>query len=198
VGFSLRDHFHQPEGGDWSESQASTALDLLGVAVDLRSSRTLLDQLAYSDPLSYLNMLAFYEFERLEALRGQAMVPLDDLGREWAMKGDIALLSKPAQLLLRYERDAWRRYCESMKELQSQPGAEVAPTPETVQSSPIPPAPPFQPMSPEPKRSPEPAPAPVATQPTQPSRPVPASTPATKPSQFHDRLHAQELARLAP
>ena len=186
----------QQDGGDWSESQASTALDLLGVAVDLRSGPTLLDPMDGTDPLAYRKTLTYQELERLEAIRDQAMAPLDDLERRQAMKGDVALLSKPAQLLLRYERDAWRRYRESMKELASQPKAEIAPPPEIVQPSPIPPAPPIQPKPPEPEPSTDAAAVPVASRPSQPI-PVPASTPATERSQFHHLLHAQELARLA-
>ena len=118
-------------GGDWSESEASIALDLLGVATDLRSGRTLIDAPEGSDPVAHRRGLALEELERLEALRDEATAPLDDLERRRAMAGDVALLSKEAKLILRYERDAWRRYRESMKEVQAhaQPPVEVAPAP---------------------------------------------------------------------
>jgi hypothetical protein len=43
------------------------------------------------------------------------------------MRGNVALLSKQAKLLLRYERDAWKRYNDSMKKLKA-PAAVAQPT----------------------------------------------------------------------
>jgi hypothetical protein len=115
-------------GRDWSESEAARALDLLGVATDLRSGRTMIDPFDGSDPVAFRQELAQEEIERLEVLRDEAMVPLDDLERRQAMAGASVLNSKPAKLLLRYERDAWKRYRESLKEVKAQATAvEVAP-----------------------------------------------------------------------
>ena len=113
-------------GADWSESEASRALDLLGVAADLRSGRTPIDAPEGSDPVAFRRELALDEVDRLEALRDEAMVPLDEMERRRAMAGDVALLSKPAKLILRYERDAWRRYRESIR---GGPGPAAAPGP---------------------------------------------------------------------
>ena len=108
-------------GKDWSESECSKALDLLGVAADLRSGRTLIDAPDGSDSVAFRQQLALDELDRLEKLRDEALTPLDDMERCQAMAGDVALLSKPAKLLLRYERDAWKRFHESMNELKSPP-----------------------------------------------------------------------------
>ena len=103
------------DGEDWSESEASRALDLLGVDADLRSGRTLVDGPAGTDPVAYRRELVREEVDRLEALAEEAMVPLDAMERRLAMEGDAALLSGPAKRVLRYERDAWRRFRESMQ-----------------------------------------------------------------------------------
>ena len=118
-------------GEDWSEAEASRALDLLGVAPDLRSGRSPIDGPEGSDPVAFRRTLALGEVDRLEELGETAMAPLDAMERRLAMRGDVALLSRPAKLVLRYERDAWRRYRESIREVQdpATPPVVVAPAP---------------------------------------------------------------------
>jgi hypothetical protein len=128
-------------GKDWSESEASRALDLLGVAVDLRSGRTSIDDPEGGDPFEFRRSLVGEEIDRLEALTNEALIPLDTLERRQAMKGDIALLSKPAKLILRYERDAWKRYWDSMKELKNQAPPPAVVEPIQVRERPVTPAP---------------------------------------------------------
>ena len=159
------------DGGDWSESQASMALDLLGVDPDLRSGPTPVDG---SEPLAYRKELAQEELTRLEALRDEAMVPLDELDRRHAMAGDITLLSKPAKLLLRYERDAWRRYSAAIKEVREQVGPPADP-PSATLDDPAPAVP--VPVAPPPA-TPAPTPTVDRPTPTAPARPeVPPSPP---------------------
>jgi hypothetical protein len=138
-------------GRDWSESEASRALDLLGVALDLRDNRTLIDGPEGSDPVAYHGKLTLEELDRLEALRDEALAPLDEIEHRRAMEGDIALLSKPAALILRYERDAWKRYRESMKEVKAPTSGVIAPL-----------------------RAPAPTPVVERPRPTQPSATAPA------------------------
>jgi hypothetical protein len=107
------------DGTDWSESEASRALDLLGVAADLRSGQNLIDGPEGADPIAFRLELTFNEFDRLEALRDQSLIPLDELDRRQAMAGNTTLLSKPAKLVLRYEREAWKRYRESMEAIKT-------------------------------------------------------------------------------
>ena len=138
------------EKGDWSESERSKALDLLGIAHDQRSGRTLVDDPDAADLVALRRDLAIEEVERLEALREEALIPLDQSARRRAMTGDSALLSKPAKLLLRYERDAWRRYREAVRELKS-PKPTPQPTPilpPLVIEPPKPPKPPATPPAP--------------------------------------------------
>jgi hypothetical protein len=125
--------------GDWSEAEASRALDLLGVDPDFRSAQTRIDPPDGSDRVAFRSKLVLDELDRLEALRDQSMVPLDEMERRHAMLGGSALLSKQAKLLLRYEREAWKHYNDSMKELkahaQDAPPVEVAPAPAPVVES---------------------------------------------------------------
>ena len=111
--------------GEWSESDQSKALDLLGVPADMRSGHTPIDPLDGSDPRAFREALALDEMARLKALRDEVMDELDELERNRAMLGDAALFSKPAKLVLRYERDAWRRYRESIKEVKDQAFATI-------------------------------------------------------------------------
>jgi hypothetical protein len=118
------------DGKDWSDSEASRALDLLGVAAEFRSGRSPIDAPDGADPVAFRRELALEELDRLEALRDEAMIPLGKMDRRLAMGGDVGLLSRPAKLVLRYERDAWRRYRESIGQVQAPPPVVVAPTPE--------------------------------------------------------------------
>jgi hypothetical protein len=106
-------------GTDWSESERSRALDLFGIAADLRSGRTLIDTPEGTDPVAHHRGMAMTEVDRLEKLRDRAMVAIDETEQLQMMAGDVAMLSKPAQLVLRYEREAWRQYREAMKEVKA-------------------------------------------------------------------------------
>jgi hypothetical protein len=121
--------------GGWSDSDASTALDLLAIPADLRSGWTPIDGPEGSDLAAFRRELVLGEIERLERLRDEALAPLDDLERCQAMTGDVALLSKQARLIQRYERGAWRRYRESIREVTS-PASEPIPTPKPARSEP--------------------------------------------------------------
>jgi hypothetical protein len=124
-------------GREWSEAEASKALDLLGVAPDLRANRTLIDPPDGTDSTDFRWELALDELDRLEKFQDEALIPLDAMERRHEMSGDVALLSKPARLLLRYEREAWKQYRESMKEVKAQtaPTAVDAPAPVVVKPS---------------------------------------------------------------
>ena len=152
------------EGSDWSEAQASTALDLLGIPTTLRDGRTPID-----DPeaeaeaededgpaTSFRKTLASGEIQRLVALRDEALQSIDDLERKQAIRGDVALLAGPAKLIQRYERDAWRRFNQSIKVLsRPTPSPEARPIVKPV-------APAARPTPPPPPPSPSPSmPAPA-------------------------------------
>jgi hypothetical protein len=87
---------------DWSEAEGSKALDLLGVDPEFRSGRTRIDGDDGSKSTAFRLELALNEVDRLEELRDDSMMPLDEMEQAHARKGDVALLSKRAKLLLRY------------------------------------------------------------------------------------------------
>ncbi len=146
-------------GGGWSDTDASKALDLLGVHADLRSGRTPIDAPDGSDPLAFREALALDEIDRLKSLCDGVMDKLDEIERDRAMMGDAALFSKPAKLVLRYEREAWRRYRESIKEVQNQAAAPAEAPPVPLESA----------IRPEPAKPPERRPTP----PPDPEPPMP-------------------------
>ena len=170
------------ENGDWSELEVSKALDLLGVDPDYRSARMPIDGPAGTDPIAFRRELALAEISRLEEIRDESMIPLDDLARRHAMAGASALLSKQAKLLLRYEREAWNHYNQSMKDVKASkeftPPVVVAPAPAPVAET--------KPIAPEPI-------------PTPPSPPDPAEpSPVTNRSARRGRLRRSgRLARPA-
>ena len=139
-------------GEDWSDAQSSIALDLLGVPRALRTGRTPInDPEGKGGPnLAYRLTVVAREIARLEQLQDSALEPLDDLECQMAASGDSALLGAPARLILRYEREAWRRYRESRRELKA---AEPLPVPVSKPK-------PVAEIQPEPRARPAPAPAP--------------------------------------
>ena len=80
--------------GDWSETEVSRALDLLGVSLHCRSARTVVDDLEGGDPAAYRRRLTFEEIERLEVLRDQALSPLEEMEQRQAMAGRHCLAVK--------------------------------------------------------------------------------------------------------
>ncbi len=100
---------------DWSEFERSTALDLLGVSAGLRDGRTPLDPPDGHDRADWLQSVAVEERNRLERRKAESLDAVDAIRRRQAEAAALVVLSKPAALILRYERDAWRRYRESMK-----------------------------------------------------------------------------------
>ncbi len=138
--------------GGWTEAQRSIALDLLGVPAAFRDGPTDLDAPDGIDPADHLRGLVRDRLEALDASLAESLEPLDDLIRSQAEAGHTAILAAPARLILRYERDAWRRYHSGIRDLRNPPTIADAP-----------------PAEPEPEPAPEPRP-----------RPAPAPIPAPR------------------
>ena len=138
--------------GEWSEVLVGQALDLLGVPLDAREGPTLLDPRSGVKRGDHQAAIFASETKRLQALVVE-LTPIDGLDRSQEMEGSVALLSKNAQLLMRYEREAWRQFNQCAKELKSAVIlAEPAPAPA---------------RTPAPLPKPAPAPVPVAVAPRQ-------------------------------
>ena len=104
--------------GVWTESETSKALDLLGIATEHRSGLTPLDPSPGKAEAEHLETLCDDAIQRLRSLI-EALTPVDAMARRQAEAGDIALLTKPVLLILRYERDAWRRFNQATRELRN-------------------------------------------------------------------------------
>jgi hypothetical protein len=147
--------------GDWSESDRSTVLDLLGLPPLLRAGRTPLDAPSGNVDIAHLRNLVRNEVARLEESLERFAV-LDDMERCHAEEGSTGLLSKPAQLILRYERDAWRHYDAAAHALGRPTQAESPARPPAKAPTP--------PHAPRPSSPPRPVTSPNF--PEQPSAPV--------------------------
>ena len=113
---------------DWTEAEASRALDLLGFDHDLREGLTAIDP-REGDPVAFRRALVSEEVEGLEELLETSLIPLEEGERIRAAAGDLALISKPGKLLARYERDAWRTYHKAMAEVANPSTVPVAVAP---------------------------------------------------------------------
>ena len=103
----------QGDGGDWTEEQEALALDLLGLAPELRiQGRTSWQVAGTASPSG----LVMRELERLEQLRDEALDPLDELERCAAVAGRVVgpvAASEQARALERLRRQesaCWRRF----------------------------------------------------------------------------------------
>jgi len=134
---------------DWSDLERSRALDLFGIAPNLRNGLMIVDAAEGVNPIEFRKALVLDEIKRLETLRDESLDPLDDMEQDHAMQGDVALLSKEARLLLRYEREAWKHYHQAMKEIKN-PSPVVAPIPSPAPIIPAPPKPRDLPKAPAP------------------------------------------------
>ena len=131
------------EGEEWNEEQSGIALDLLGVAPEFRTGKVSVEDPAGGPTMEYCRKLAVREMARLVELQVEALMPLEQRERDLAASGASAMLSVPGKLVLRYEREAWKRYRDGLK-LLNEPNREaepkkVAPSP-AVATTPAPPA----------------------------------------------------------
>jgi hypothetical protein len=116
------------DGRPWTDAETSLALDLLGIPRDLRDGSTPLDPRKGVAILEHRRELAARELDRLQRLEA-ALAPFDDLERRQAEAGNAALLSAPAKLLMRYERDAFRRFHAASRALRQSAAEPPAPQP---------------------------------------------------------------------
>jgi hypothetical protein len=175
----------------WTESQRSLALDLLGIHPDLRDAETPVDP-AVGDALEARRAVIASEVDRLTRLADDVLAERDDAQRAMAEATLGAELTKPVQLMHRYEMAAQRREHRARQKLdaarrQRQSAATPAPSPpRPVAQAPRPTAAPPA----RPPMLPAPVPAPPA-----PEREAPR--PAASMNRRQRRAQAA-LARLAP
>jgi hypothetical protein len=121
---ALGDALVDPHEDDiWTDEQKSMALDLLGIAPELRlPGRTAWQMTGAASPTE----LVLREVERLEKLRDEALLPLDAMERRAAESGravGAAATSAPARALDRLRRQeaaSWRRFLWARTQLLSE------------------------------------------------------------------------------
>ena len=174
----------------WTDAQRALALDLLGVRPEFRDAATPVDPAA-GDVLEIRRGVIASEVARLEALRDGVLSDLDAHDRALAEATVGAELTKPLQLLHRYEMAAQRRQQSAWRKLDA---ARAARTPAPAPKPAPPPAPrPTPAVAPSPRPlapSPEP-------RPTTPPAPVPVPTPPSRPLNRHQRRAQAASARRA-
>lgn len=134
-------------GEEWTEEQSSLAMDMLGVPRCLRSGGRPIDPPDGTSPLLFRRELIEREVNGLRALLSDGLVVLDTIERDQAVEGVTNLMTPEARLVLRYEREAWRRYRESVRDLGTGEPSEAPPA-----------------ATPAPTRDPAPAPAVISVE----------------------------------
>ena len=165
--------------GLWDEADRGNALDLLGVDPAFRKpGQTVLDG-PEDNSSARIGGVIDAEIARLRERLAAILGPADDLAREQAEASLTVLLSKPAALILRYEREAVRRFHAAMKLAHDAPKDDVGPT--VFDPGPYPGP------EPEPRPEPEPADAPPA------DAPAPTAESKGLGSAFWDKMQAMML-----
>jgi hypothetical protein len=97
------------KSGDWTEAQASMALDLLGIAPELRELPTPIDPEDGYDVLGHRQELVDDELERLQSRKEWTLDAIEDEHREAAVQGLVTVDDPALVLLRRYETASLRR-----------------------------------------------------------------------------------------
>ncbi|WZO95783.1 hypothetical protein EP7_002753 [Isosphaeraceae bacterium EP7] len=95
--------------GSWSDEQKSLALDLMGVAAEVRAMDSPLDAPEGVDAAIYLRELVESELESLSLRQEESLDAIDDDLREATSLGLIAVDDPTLVLLRRYETASFRR-----------------------------------------------------------------------------------------
>jgi hypothetical protein len=117
--------------GAWSDAELSTVFDLLGTPGHLRDGRAPFDpRVPGGDVHQSRRDFVFREYGRLET-KLKDLVHVDRKDRLHAENGASVLGSKPAALIMRYERQAWQRY-DAMLKVAKESGPQALAVPELV------------------------------------------------------------------
>jgi hypothetical protein len=97
------------KNGAWTESQATMALDLMGVAADLRELDNPLETPQGVEPMAHLRAIVNHELDELHRRKHEALDAANDDRREAATLGLVAVDDPTLVLLRRYETASFRR-----------------------------------------------------------------------------------------
>ena len=157
--------------GAWTESQESSALDLLGVPLDMRDVLSPLEPKRGADRLEHRKEVCRADIVALMT-RAQALKPLDARARADAEQG-LGLDSKPLRAQQRYERQCFQRLQWAIAELDR---VRAQRAPEPAAARPRPSEPPKAAPAPQPI-PPIPSPIPSASRETPSFAPIPTKPP---------------------
>ncbi len=114
--------------GVWDDSEVATACDLLGIPVHLRSGRLPFDPKGPEvGVLDARRAFVRAELERLNKKLAGPMANLDALNHAIAVRGSLAMLTRPVQLILRYEAAANRVFDRMLALAKTPAEAEAEP-----------------------------------------------------------------------
>ncbi len=174
------------ELGAWDEADRASGLDLLGVVAAFRKpGQTPLDAPEGADAEAHVRRVIEAEVARLRGRIDAVLTPADERARGHVAASLTVLRSKPAALILRYEREATRRFHQAMEDAyeRPRPGESKYYDPDLFLD---PPAEPVIPTAVEPEAAIEPAPEPEpapAAEPEPSADPGPVITPVAAPSE---------------
>jgi hypothetical protein len=120
--------------GAWSDPELSTVFDLLGTPGHLRDGRAPFDPaVPGGDVHQSRRDFVFREYGRLET-KLKDLMHVDRKDRQHTETGASVLGSKPAALIMRYERQAWLRY-DAMLKVAKESAPQAPAVPELVAES---------------------------------------------------------------
>jgi hypothetical protein len=127
----------------WSEAEVATAFDLCGIPRHLRDGRVPFDPAEpEADLQEYRRIFVVDQVRRLVDSLSGGLDRVDWEAKGYTASAAFALTTKRAALVLRYEREAWKRYdvmlaaAKGQSQPQAAPKKEVAPPPKDVDYSP--------------------------------------------------------------
>jgi hypothetical protein len=95
--------------GEWSAEQRTMALDMLGIAAELRDAETPIDAPEGADALEFNQALVDEQLERLIARKEDSLDAIEDDHREAVALGYAVDLDPALALIRRYEAASFRR-----------------------------------------------------------------------------------------
>jgi hypothetical protein len=129
--------------GAWSEAEVATAFDLCGIPKHLRDGRAPFDPAEPdSDAQEYRRIFVVDQVRRLVDSLSGGLDRVDFDAKGYTASAAFALTTKRAALVLRYEREAWKRYdamlaaARGQAQPQAAPKKEVTPPQKDVDYSP--------------------------------------------------------------
>jgi hypothetical protein len=123
----------QSKKGVWSEAEVATAFDLCGVPRHLRDGRAPFDPTEPGDDIQeHRRIFVVDQVRRLVDSLSGGLDRVDFDAKQYTASAAFALTTKRAALVLRYEREAWKRYDLMLVAVKGQSQPQAAPKKEVA------------------------------------------------------------------